>query len=113
MNARLISATNQDLEQLCEHYRIHAVQPRSLWARRGLVNGDLIERIDGDVMELSNFFSQMVVRVLGNILLLLGILLVLAGFQLITTGFIAESLMRTYYESQRKPTYRTRKTINL
>ena len=36
--------------------------------------GELIERIDGDVMELSNFFSQMVVRVLGNILLLLGIL---------------------------------------
>jgi len=36
--------------------------------------GELIERIDGDVMELSNFFSQLVVRVLGNILLLLGIL---------------------------------------
>jgi ABC-type multidrug transport system fused ATPase/permease subunit len=37
--------------------------------------GELIERIDGDVMELSNFFSQLVIRVLGNILLLLGILL--------------------------------------
>jgi ATP-binding cassette subfamily B protein len=36
--------------------------------------GELIERIDGDVMELSNFFSQLVVRVLGNLLLLLGIL---------------------------------------
>jgi ATP-binding cassette subfamily B protein len=39
--------------------------------------GELIERIDGDVAELSNFFSQMVVRVMGNLLLLLGILAVL------------------------------------
>ena len=36
--------------------------------------GELIERIDGDVTELSNFFSQLVIRVLGNILLMLGIL---------------------------------------
>jgi ABC-type multidrug transport system fused ATPase/permease subunit len=39
--------------------------------------GELIERIDGDVAELSNFFSQLVIRVLGNILLLLGILVAL------------------------------------
>jgi ATP-binding cassette subfamily B protein len=37
--------------------------------------GELIERIDGDVMELSNFFSQLVVRVIGNLILMLGILL--------------------------------------
>jgi ATP-binding cassette subfamily B protein len=36
--------------------------------------GELIERIDGDVAELSNFFSQLVIRVLGNLLLLFGIL---------------------------------------
>ncbi len=39
--------------------------------------GELIERIDGDVGELSNFFSQMVVRVMGNLVLLLGILIAL------------------------------------
>jgi len=39
--------------------------------------GELIERIDGDVQELSNFFSQMVVRVLGNLVLLVGILFAL------------------------------------
>jgi ABC-type multidrug transport system fused ATPase/permease subunit len=39
--------------------------------------GELIERIDGDVMELSNFFSQLVILVIGNLLLLLGILLAL------------------------------------
>jgi len=36
--------------------------------------GELIERIDGDVTELANFFSQFVIRVLGNILLMVGIL---------------------------------------
>jgi ATP-binding cassette subfamily B protein len=37
--------------------------------------GELIERIDGDVTELSNFFSQLVIRVLGNLLLMIGILI--------------------------------------
>ncbi len=36
--------------------------------------GELIERIDGDVTHLSNFFSQFVVRVAGSLLLVLGIL---------------------------------------
>ena len=39
--------------------------------------GELIERIDGDVTALANFFSQFVIRVLGNALLLIGILLLL------------------------------------
>jgi ABC-type multidrug transport system fused ATPase/permease subunit len=39
--------------------------------------GELIERIDGDVTALSNFFSQFVVRVAGNLILLTGVLIVL------------------------------------
>ncbi len=39
--------------------------------------GTMIERIDGDVTELSNFFSQFVLRVLGNGILLVGILVLL------------------------------------
>ena len=39
--------------------------------------GELIERIDGDVTELATFFSQFVVTMLGNLLLLTGILVVL------------------------------------
>ncbi|UCH26375.1 MAG: ABC transporter ATP-binding protein [Trueperaceae bacterium] len=39
--------------------------------------GEMIERIDGDVTALSNFFSQFSVRVLGALLLLLGILVLL------------------------------------
>jgi len=40
--------------------------------------GELIERIDGDVAELSNFFSQLVIRVIGNIVLMVGVLIALA-----------------------------------
>ena len=36
--------------------------------------GAMIERIDGDVSTLSNFFSQFVMRIVGSALLLLGIL---------------------------------------
>ena len=39
--------------------------------------GEMIERIDGDVTALANFFSQFVVRVLGNLLLMVGVLIVL------------------------------------
>ncbi|NJK28648.1 MAG: ABC transporter ATP-binding protein [Acaryochloris sp. SU_5_25] len=41
--------------------------------------GELLERIDGDVNLLSRFFSQLVIHVLGNGILLIGILIVLAG----------------------------------
>jgi ATP-binding cassette subfamily B protein len=39
--------------------------------------GEMIERIDGDVTALSNFFSQFVIQVLGNVLLLAGVLILL------------------------------------
>ena len=40
--------------------------------------GELIERIDGDVTLLANFFSQFTINVLGNAVLVLGILVILA-----------------------------------
>jgi ATP-binding cassette, subfamily B, bacterial len=39
--------------------------------------GEMIERVDGDVGHLANFFSQFTVRILGSLLLLLGVLGVL------------------------------------
>jgi ATP-binding cassette subfamily B protein len=39
--------------------------------------GAMIERIDGDIVQLSNFFSQLVIQIFGNILLLFGIVAVL------------------------------------
>lgn len=40
-------------------------------------SGTLIERVDGDVNALANFFSSFMIHLLGNILLMLGILLLL------------------------------------
>jgi len=58
----------------------------------------------------------LVLKLLGNDighrpLLTLGIVLVLAGIQLITTGFLAELIMRTYFESQDKKPYAIKETI--
>jgi ATP-binding cassette subfamily B protein len=36
--------------------------------------GEMIERIDGDITSLSNFFSQFVIQVVGNLVLLAGVL---------------------------------------
>jgi ATP-binding cassette subfamily B protein len=54
--------------------------------------GELIERIDGDVTALSNFFSQFFIQVLGNGLLLAGVLALLVGEDWrvgITVGFFS------------------------
>jgi ABC-type multidrug transport system fused ATPase/permease subunit len=39
--------------------------------------GELIERIDGDVTAMANFFSQFVIQIAGNLLLLIGVVIVL------------------------------------
>jgi ATP-binding cassette subfamily B protein/ATP-binding cassette subfamily C protein len=63
--------------------------------------GELIERIDGDVNLLSKFFSQLVIHVLGNIILLIGILTVLwtenelAGLSLTVFAGVALSVLLT------------------
>ncbi len=44
-------------------------------------------------------------------LLILSVLLVLTGLQLFSFGLLAELLMRTYHESQRKPIYRVREIV--
>ena len=42
----------------------------------------------------------------GRPILILGFILILGGIQLITTGIISEIIVRTYFESQDKKTYR-------
>lgn len=57
--------------------------------------GEWVERIDGDITVLSRFFSQLVIHVLGNSILLIGILTILfledwrAGLGLSIFSFIA------------------------
>lgn len=46
-------------------------------------------------------------------LLLIGVMLFILGFQSILMGLIAELLARTYHESQSKPTYTVRETLNI
>ena len=66
------SATNQLRSDLAQHtlaldmtfHKVHTA-------------GEMIERIDGDVTALSNFFSQFVVKVLGTFVLMLGVLIVM------------------------------------
>lgn len=66
------AATNQLRAVLTRHcLRLD----RSFHAAR--TPGELIERIDGDVTALANFFSRFIVYVLGNMLLLVGVLVML------------------------------------
>jgi len=44
----------------------------------------------------------------GRPILILGFMLIMGGIQLITTGIIAEIIVRTYFESQDKKTYRVK-----
>lgn len=44
-------------------------------------------------------------------LLILAVLLVLTGVQLLSFGLLAELVMRTYHESQKRPIYRVREVI--
>ena len=45
-------------------------------------------------------------------LLILSVVLFLTGIQLFSFGLLAELLMRTYHESQKRPIYRVREVIN-
>ncbi len=47
----------------------------------------------------------------GRPLLLVSVTLILAGIQFLTFGLIAELIMRTYFESQKKKTYRIKEII--
>jgi glycosyltransferase involved in cell wall biosynthesis len=45
-------------------------------------------------------------------LLILAVLLVVSGVQLLSFGLLAELLMRTYHESQKRPIYRVREVVS-
>jgi len=66
------STTNQLRADLMDH-----VLHLDMGFHKGTSPGELIERIDGDVTALSNFFSSMMIKVVGNGALLVGILVLL------------------------------------
>ncbi|HEY8743734.1 MAG TPA: ABC transporter ATP-binding protein, partial [Chloroflexota bacterium] len=65
--------------------------------------GELIERVDGDISALANFFSRFVIAILGNLLLMLGVLVLVFGIDwriglalaiLTALGFVAANGLR-------------------
>jgi ATP-binding cassette, subfamily B, bacterial len=76
--------------------------------------GELIERIDGDVTALANFFSQLVVRVAGNGLLIVAVIVLLfaedwraglalaiyAGIVLVALGAVQNLAVRRFAEQR-------------
>jgi ATP-binding cassette subfamily B protein len=66
------TATNEMRRDLAEH-----VLDLDMGFHKEHTPGELIERIDGDVTSLSNFFSAFVIKVLANVLLIVGILALL------------------------------------
>ena len=65
-------ATNQLRSELTDH-----TLRLDMGFHKGKSAGELIERIDGDVTSLSNFFSAMMIKVVGNGALLVGIIIML------------------------------------
>jgi glycosyltransferase involved in cell wall biosynthesis len=59
------------------------------------------------------YFSPNPVFMTGNPLLLLSVGLELVGVQFLSMGLLGELLARTYFESQGKPSYSVRSTLNL
>jgi ATP-binding cassette subfamily B protein len=66
------SATNNLRADLTDH-----VMHLDMGFHKSSSPGELIERIDGDVTALSNFFSSMMIKVIGNGVLLVGIIVLL------------------------------------
>lgn len=66
------TATNRLRSELTDH-----TLRLDMGFHKGTSPGELIERIDGDVTSLSNFFSAMVIKVVANGALLIGILVML------------------------------------
>jgi ABC-type multidrug transport system fused ATPase/permease subunit len=69
----------------------------------GRTAGELIERIDGDVTALANFFSRFVIAVVGNVLLLAGVLILLwredwriGAATAIFAGAVLAAMLRLY-----------------
>ncbi len=52
------------------------------------------------------------VRLANRPLVLLAILMAVVGVQFVSLGLLGEMLVRTYHESQAKPIYRVRETVN-
>ncbi|HEU5316072.1 MAG TPA: ABC transporter ATP-binding protein, partial [Chloroflexota bacterium] len=67
----------------------------------GRTPGELIERIDGDVSALANFFSAFTVRILGSVLLLLGVVVMLWREDWRVAALLLAFTLATFYGLER------------
>lgn len=86
----------------------YATKPLQIFGLLGFGMGVLGAAINGYLAWLRLFGNQ---SIADRPLLLLGILLIFSGFQLLTLGLLAELQIRTYHESQDKPTYVIREIL--
>jgi glycosyltransferase involved in cell wall biosynthesis len=91
---------------LMEFIRKYGQRPMHLFGTAGIVSF-----CAGCFLNLYVLFDKLMgAKIAGRPLLFLGLLLTVAGIQLITTGFIADLMMRTYYESQNKKPYHIKRS---
>lgn len=82
-------------------FQKYGVKPMHLFGTMGIT-----AFLAGGVIEFYLLILKLTGEDIGTRpLFMIGILLLMGGVQLITTGFIAEIVMRTYYESQSKKPY--------
>ncbi len=84
----------------------YGTRPAHLFGFMGLLSGGIGLAILVHLAYIRLFADQ---AIGGRPLLLLGALLFLTGVILVSFGLVAELLVRTYHESQGKPTYHTRR----
>ncbi len=82
-------------------FQKYGTKPMHLFGTLGFIMFGLGVVIDFYLFVLKLFGND----IGGRPLLILGVMLTLGGIQLITTGFLAEIMMRTYYEAQNKKPY--------
>ncbi len=82
-------------------FQKYGTKPMHLFGTLGFIMFGLGVLIDFYLFILKLFGND----IGGRPLLILGVMLTLGGIQLITTGFLAEIMMRTYYEAQNKKPY--------
>ncbi|MDB5792927.1 MAG: glycosyl transferase, family 2 [Massilia sp.] len=89
--------------------RKYGQRPMHLFGTVGIVSF-----FAGCVLNVYMLFDKLMgASIGGRPLLFLGLLLTVVGIQLITTGFVADLIMRTYYESQNKKPYHIKKSTGV
>jgi glycosyltransferase involved in cell wall biosynthesis len=85
----------------------YSTRPLQIFGLIGFVMGMLGTAVTGWLAfeRVMGILHLMPDRSMNRPLLLLGILLIFTGVQLVTLGLLAELQVRTYHESQSKPTY--------